>query len=69
MFLLLLDNGCFTSESQVFFHANTLIQFFPVLSAADWRYAAEQFVKKLPDKVIVHREFSPSHVDPASPAH
>ncbi|XP_052200443.1 uncharacterized protein LOC127806907 isoform X2 [Diospyros lotus] len=23
-------------------------------SAADWRYAAEQFVKKLPDKVIVH---------------
>ncbi|GFS36093.1 hypothetical protein Acr_00g0043950 [Actinidia rufa] len=29
-------------------------------SAADWRYAAEQFVKKLPDKVIVHyiRAFS-----------
>ncbi|XP_058113801.1 uncharacterized protein LOC131256777 isoform X2 [Magnolia sinica] len=24
-------------------------------SADDWRYAAEQFVKKLPDKVIVHR--------------
>ncbi|KAF5456281.1 hypothetical protein F2P56_025778, partial [Juglans regia] len=24
-------------------------------SAADWGYAAEQFVKKLPDKVIVHR--------------
>ncbi|XP_022135222.1 putative lipase YDR444W [Momordica charantia] len=24
-------------------------------SAADWRYAAGQFVKKLPDKVIVHR--------------
>lgn len=24
-------------------------------SASDWRYAAEQFVKKLPDKVIVHR--------------
>lgn len=24
-------------------------------SAEDWRYAAEQFVKKLPDKVIVHR--------------
>ncbi|XP_021277633.1 uncharacterized protein LOC110411692 [Herrania umbratica] len=24
-------------------------------SAADWRYAAEQFVNKLPDKVIVHR--------------
>ncbi|KAK3437742.1 hypothetical protein EUGRSUZ_C02420 [Eucalyptus grandis] len=24
-------------------------------SAKDWRYAAEQFVKKLPDKVIVHR--------------
>ncbi|KAI9125852.1 hypothetical protein K1719_003270 [Acacia pycnantha] len=24
-------------------------------SPADWRYAAEQFVKKLPDKVIVHR--------------
>lgn len=27
-------------------------------SAADWRYAAEQFVKKLPDKVIVHRSKS-----------
>ncbi|KAF5175427.1 alpha/beta-Hydrolases superfamily protein [Thalictrum thalictroides] len=24
-------------------------------SASDWKYAAEQFVKKLPDKVIVHR--------------
>ncbi|XVF34265.1 hypothetical protein REPUB_Repub18cG0044500 [Reevesia pubescens] len=24
-------------------------------SAADWRFASEQFVKKLPDKVIVHR--------------
>ncbi|KAM3714520.1 hypothetical protein ACJW30_01G341100 [Castanea mollissima] len=24
-------------------------------SASDWRYAGEQFVKKLPDKVIVHR--------------
>ncbi|KAK4265454.1 hypothetical protein QN277_026506 [Acacia crassicarpa] len=24
-------------------------------SPSDWRYAAEQFVKKLPDKVIVHR--------------
>ncbi|KAH7854782.1 hypothetical protein Vadar_017745 [Vaccinium darrowii] len=24
-------------------------------SAADWRYAAQQFVKRLPDKVIVHR--------------
>ncbi|KAL6292686.1 hypothetical protein ACE6H2_000828 [Prunus campanulata] len=24
-------------------------------SASDWRYAAEQFVNKLPDKVIVHR--------------
>ncbi|GLT29030.1 hypothetical protein SLA2020_048440 [Shorea laevis] len=24
-------------------------------SAADWRFAAKQFVKKLPDKVIVHR--------------
>lgn len=23
-------------------------------SASDWRYAAEQFVKRLPDKVIVH---------------
>lgn len=24
-------------------------------SSADWRYAAEQFVKRLPDKIIVHR--------------
>ncbi|KAL3643207.1 hypothetical protein CASFOL_014022 [Castilleja foliolosa] len=32
-------------------------------SAADWRYAAEQFVKKLPDKVIVHRsECNPSRL-------
>jgi len=23
-------------------------------SAEDWRYAADQFVKKFPDKVIVH---------------
>ncbi|XP_058207758.1 uncharacterized protein LOC131320879 isoform X2 [Rhododendron vialii] len=30
-------------------------------SAADWRYAAEQFVKRLPDKIIVHRsECNPS---------
>jgi hypothetical protein len=27
-------------------------------SASDWRYAAEQFVKRLPDKVIVHRKHS-----------
>lgn len=27
-----------------------------VFSAADWRYAAQQFVKRLPDKVIVHRK-------------
>ncbi|XP_022858051.1 uncharacterized protein LOC111378976 isoform X3 [Olea europaea var. sylvestris] len=32
-------------------------------SAADWRYAAEQFVKQLPDKVIVHRsECNPSRL-------
>ncbi|KAJ6958042.1 hypothetical protein NC653_039873 [Populus alba x Populus x berolinensis] len=24
-------------------------------SSADWRYAADQFVKKLPDKILVHR--------------
>ncbi|MCI06692.1 serine esterase family protein [Trifolium medium] len=24
-------------------------------SSADWRYGAEQFLKKLPDEVIVHR--------------
>ncbi|GMP36347.1 hypothetical protein CsSME_00008497 [Camellia sinensis var. sinensis] len=24
-------------------------------SSADWRYAAEQFLKRLPDKVIVHQ--------------
>lgn len=53
----------------MFLHAHSIIQVFRVLSAADWRYAAEQFVKKLPDKVIVHREFSLSHLDPAFPAH
>ncbi|KAH6835383.1 alpha/beta-Hydrolases superfamily protein [Perilla frutescens var. hirtella] len=32
-------------------------------SAADWRYAAEQLVKNLPDKVIVHRsECNPSRL-------
>lgn len=25
-------------------------------SSADWRYGAEQFLKRLPDKVIVHRK-------------
>lgn len=29
---------------------------FAISSAADWRYAADQFVKNLPDKVIVHRK-------------
>lgn len=32
---------------------------FPVLflySADDWKFAAEQFVRRMPDKVIVHRE-------------
>lgn len=52
-----------------FLFANSSIQIFCVLSAADWRYAAEQFVKKLPDKVIVHREFSPSRVDPSLRTH
>lgn len=28
-----------------------------MFSAEDWKYAAEQFVNKLPDKVIVHREY------------
>lgn len=40
--------------------------FVYVFSASDWKYAAEQFVKKLPDKVFVHREsslvVSPLHV-------
>lgn len=32
-------------------------------SAADWRYAADQFVKQLPDKLIVHRsECNPSRL-------
>ncbi|KAK6159133.1 hypothetical protein DH2020_006447 [Rehmannia glutinosa] len=36
---------------------------FSISSAADWRYAAEQFVKNLPDKVIVHRsECNPSRL-------
>lgn len=52
-----------------FVSANISMQVFCVLSAADWRYAAEQFVKKLPDKVIVHREFSSSKLDPAFLAH
>ncbi|KAH0941900.1 hypothetical protein HID58_001537 [Brassica napus] len=30
-------------------------------SSADWKYAAEQFVKKFPDKVLVHRECSESN--------
>lgn len=35
-------------------------EFSPLLlfySADDWKFAAEQFVRRMPDKVIVHREF------------
>lgn len=43
-------------------HGNSLCCYkfyleFVICSAADWRYAAEQFVKNLPDKVIVHRKY------------
>lgn len=31
-------------------------QLYDVFSAADWRYAAQQFLDRLPDKVIVHCE-------------
>jgi hypothetical protein len=38
-----------------------LAKFSPVsvlflYSADDWKFAAEQFVRRMPDKVIVHRE-------------
>jgi hypothetical protein len=29
-----------------------------LISSADWKFAAEQFVKRLPGKVLVHRECS-----------
>ena len=35
------------------------LKFCPLLSfcsADDWKFAAEQFVRRMPDKVIVHRE-------------
>lgn len=28
-----------------------------VFSSEDWKYGAEQFVKRLPGKVIVHRKY------------
>ncbi|MED6148272.1 hypothetical protein PIB30_051577 [Stylosanthes scabra] len=48
----LFDSGGFAKQvpSHLVIMVNGIIG-----SAADWRYAAEQFVKKLPDKVIVHR--------------
>jgi hypothetical protein len=30
-----------------------------VCSADDWKFAAEQFVRRRPDKVIVHRKYPP----------
>ncbi|XP_027332915.1 uncharacterized protein LOC113847813 isoform X2 [Abrus precatorius] len=64
-----MGRGCFRAEpnsgGQDLFDAAATAQPIPhhlvimvngiIGSAADWRYAAEQFVKKLPDKVIVHR--------------
>lgn len=29
-------------------------------SADDWKFAAEQFVRRMPDKVIIHREYPQS---------
>lgn len=34
-----------------------MVCFAFLYSAGDWRYASEQFIKMLPDKVIVHRKF------------
>jgi hypothetical protein len=33
------------------------VHFCVSTSSADWKFAAEQFVKRLPGKVFVHREF------------
>jgi hypothetical protein len=30
-------------------------------SADDWKFAAQQFVRRMPDKVIVHREYPNQH--------
>lgn len=35
-----------------------MVYFCCICSSADWRYAAEQFVKRLPDKIVVHCKFS-----------
>lgn len=35
-----------------------VVYFWCLCSSADWRYAAEQFVKRLPDKIVVHCKFN-----------
>lgn len=37
----------------------SLVVFF-FCSADDWKFAAEQFVRRMPEKVIVHREYPQS---------
>ncbi|CAK9143669.1 unnamed protein product [Ilex paraguariensis] len=46
-----MERGLCMEKKQKDWNSNPLC----LMCAADWRYAAEQFVKKLPDKVIVHR--------------
>lgn len=45
---------CYTAFFGFFAGKRNLILVFYLCSTADWRFAADQFVRLLPDKVIVH---------------
>ncbi|RZR88370.1 hypothetical protein BHM03_00015940, partial [Ensete ventricosum] len=46
-----------TTDTQLVIHSSLLkYVFFYVCSAANWKYAAKQFVKSHPEGVVVHRE-------------
>ncbi|MFS7986405.1 hypothetical protein Hanom_Chr11g01009961 [Helianthus anomalus] len=53
-FCFLCISGLFVGIFDVFDEPMMKSLLLDITSAADWRYAAKQFVKRLSDKVIVH---------------
>lgn len=47
-----------------YFYAPSFAHFAVSISSADWKFASEQFVKRLPGKVFVHRELNSSPCPP-----
>lgn len=47
-------------EDVYFYDASFSAHFGVSISSADWKFAAEQFVKRLPGKVYVHCELNSS---------